>query len=1026
MAVLCVAILGSATFLFADSVWTGDGATNNWSDPANWSTNMVPLPADSVIFDGATSKESHIDAGFGGTIASITINGYAGSIYQERSLVITGDYSQSSGTFVAPPNLSFSVENSFSVSASAPAGFFRFTGSGVASNPILVYDVYGLQCMKNGSAFYFRLNDNIDASVTAKWRRGPGLDGFAPVGGTLGGGSFQHLLDGDGHTISNLYINITDTTQTYVGLLGYNMITVRNLGLVNCSITGPGPGAGSSPTFTGSIAGMNMGTISNCYNTGAVSSQSCAAGLAGRNQGSVSNSYNSGNISGSVAGGLTTDNTETGKISNCYNVGNVSSNTSLGNAGGLVGGANSGTVEYCHNAGNVTAGGTESGNRGGYAGGLVLWNYSIISNCYNTGAVAQINSNGNDGFAGGLVGWQQGTIKNSYNTGSVSGGHIPQSGGLVGFARSGKIYNSYNIGTVVGGGALVGDKAFGIEPASNCGYWTGAVGGPGACTAQYPEADRNAFTNPLHGVYTRTDLNTYNPWDFTNVWDMYTGSAGSSFPFFRWQVPSSAWTLNMTEMNWYQNAAPYNSTGAAVCQMILGYIREAVVPAPAVLTQNEIYEYGKSPAAYGPEMTPSEVDKALGHFDPYDSIVSNWSDSYDLLPDGNPYQGYNYTVDTYDPRVDADAINKYMRDICHWMAYTVTKEFWWMGGDLVAKPNTPAAIPIYGSYANWVAVKGCATSANPCPEPQTNPFNTPDFKVYGFWIKDPKINGIGQNTFKTAAECQATYFLPMATGDAYDGLFLQVAEPPSEMSQAAVEIPQPAADPANLVFIGVQPTAIEPVSDGGQLMAMSSLSPAPMKAAQKVATPVKKIKPLVKKQSWRDLVDKNLLSDPEAVAAFEGTKIGKSIFVERTDPGADYYLAPFYKRVKGKMLVSAVMILDSAEGYFREASWTDKPIAGELLKVDANDALRLVRNIITKDYLAQMRALPRTPAKTYVLRQRDLMRKYIGILRNMRYVNTALIWEPNGYSSSPYKPYWKIELDGQIWFVTQEMKVITK
>ena len=116
-AVSFVVIVGSAALLFADSVyWTGAGTTNKWSEAANWNTGTVPLAADSVIFDGTSGKESHIDAGFGGTIASITINGYLGNIYQDRSLAVTGDYSQSSGGFVSPPNLPFSVGNSFSVS----------------------------------------------------------------------------------------------------------------------------------------------------------------------------------------------------------------------------------------------------------------------------------------------------------------------------------------------------------------------------------------------------------------------------------------------------------------------------------------------------------------------------------------------------------------------------------------------------------------------------------------------------------------------------------------------------------------------------------------------------------------------------------------------------------------------------------------------------------------------------------------------------------------------------------------------
>ena len=472
------------------------------------------------------------------------------------------------------------------------------------------------------------------------------------------------------------------------------------------------------------------------------------------------------------------------------------------------------------------------------------------------------------------------------------------------------------------------------------------------------------------------------------------------------------WTLNMTEMNWYENAAPYNSTGAAACEMILNYIRSGA--GQPLLTQNQIYEYGKAPAAYGPELTPDEAEKALGHFDPYDYLVSNWSDSYNSLPDGNPFKGYNYCVETYDPGLDTDAINKYTRDICHWMAFTVTKEAWWKNGELVARPNTPAAIPIYGSYANWVAVKGCVTSENPCPAPHTAPWNTPNFTVYGFWMKDPRVSGIGQDTYKTAAECQSTYFLPLATGDAYNGLFLQVAEPPAEMSKAAIEIPTPTADLANLDFIGVK-AVTKDSGEGSQLMAMSLSVSAASKGASK---------PLIKKQSWRDLVDSHLLMDSEAVSAFENTKMGKAVFVDRTDEGADYYLVPFGKSVKGKFLASAVVILDGSAGYFKEASWTDKP--DELLKVSKNNALSLVRKSIVKNFLKEVRNLPKKPIKNYLLLEKELLRKYTQLLNGMRGADAVLVWEPNSYSASPYEPYWKIDYNGYVWYVTQEQKVISE
>ncbi|MGR3309274.1 MAG: glycoside hydrolase family 2 TIM barrel-domain containing protein, partial [Candidatus Brocadiales bacterium] len=454
-----------------------------------------------------------------------------------------------------------------------------------------------------------------------------------------------------------------------------------------------------------------------------------------------------------------------------------------------------------------------------------------------------------------------------------------------------------------------------------------------------------------------------------------------------------AWILNMTEMDWYENIASYYSTGAAVSQMILNYIREGADE--PTLTQDEIYEYARNPLPYdGTELNADEVDKALGHFDPYDYLVSNWADGYDSLPGGNPYQGYNYTVHTYDPS-EPDAMNEYIRDICHWMAYTVTQGNWWdPDGELVARPNTPAAVPIYGTYDHWVAVKGFVASENPVPDPRGNPWAGPDFTVYGLWMKDPLVTGIGQNTYKTAEECESTYFQPLATGDAYDGLLLQIAEPPMISSNyrfeitGKAEIKKHTQDLANLEFVGVM-AETGSYEDTDQVMAMS-LSTSSLEINEST----------IKKQSWRDLVDPYLLTDSEAVAAFQGTEMGESILVNRIDiGGSNYYLVPFNRLIEGESLASAVIVLDANGGYFKEASWTTEP--EKFLKVDKKRAIKL--------------AMKRQPVFIYTT-------KYTSYTQT---IEAELIWKPNGYSSSPYKPYWKVNINGRIWYVTQEGEVIS-
>jgi YVTN family beta-propeller protein len=431
----------------------------------------------------------------------------------------------------------------------------------------------------------------------------------------------------------------------------------------------------------------------------------------------------------------------------------------------------------------------------------------------------------------------------------------------------------------------------------------------------------------------------------------------------------SGWTLNMTTMNWYQNIAPYNSTGAATCQMILNYIREGA-RAP-LLTQDEIYVYARNPEpSNGAWLTPDEIDKALGHFDPYDSLVSNGYDGYDSLLGGNPYQGYNYTIHTYDPQ-DLNGMTDYMRDICHWMAYTVTQENWWdPDGALVARPNTPAALPIYGSYANWVAVKGCVTSENPVPDPRGNPWGSPDFTVYGFWMKDPQVTGIGQNTYKTAEECASTYFLPLATGDAYDGLLLQIAEPPEAMDTNEGRVQ------SGKVTIKKYSEVVE-------------------KNQANLAVASVRLLNVPAEKSWRDLVPQALLNDAEVVKAFSGTEMGKPILVRRTDDdNLSYYLVPFGLYSDSSFLSTGVVITDADTSYFKEASWTREP--EKFLRVNEERAIYLVKRKLK---------LTTTTSSS---------------------ISTELVWEPNSYSPSPYKPYWAVNVNGRIWYVTQDERIIAK
>ncbi|MEG2268819.1 MAG: hypothetical protein RSC68_31370, partial [Acinetobacter sp.] len=97
------------------------------------------------------------------------------------------------------------------------------------------------------------LGADIDAAATSGWNAGAG---FNPIGNNTT--NFSGILDGLGHTISNLTIN--RPTTDYVGLFGRtNGASIRNIGLLGGSVKGNGS--------VGGLVGYNNSSISNAYAT---------------------------------------------------------------------------------------------------------------------------------------------------------------------------------------------------------------------------------------------------------------------------------------------------------------------------------------------------------------------------------------------------------------------------------------------------------------------------------------------------------------------------------------------------------------------------------------------------------------------------------------------------------------------------------------------------------------------------------------------------------------------------------------
>ena len=184
----------------------------------------------------------------------------------------------------------------------------------------------------SGKTIYLENDITLDCDEDNQW---------TPIGSNTN--PFKGTFDGQGHTISGIYINNTEIRQ---GLFGYvDGEEIRNLSVANSYIRARG--------LVGGIVGVsNNGTVTNCSFSGVVSGtddEESIGGIIGYNgQGTVSNCSNSGTVRAegrsSSVGGIVGYNDHS-TVSNCSNTGTISG-TSL--VGGIVGNNSSGEVSECY------------------------------------------------------------------------------------------------------------------------------------------------------------------------------------------------------------------------------------------------------------------------------------------------------------------------------------------------------------------------------------------------------------------------------------------------------------------------------------------------------------------------------------------------------------------------------------------------------------------------------------------------------------------------------------------------------
>ena len=205
-----------------------------------------------------------------------------------------------------------------------------------------------------------------------------GEQSWEPIGN--GNYLYQGTFDGNGKTITNLYIN---ASQSYMGLFGdTHQSTIKNLTFVNANVT-------NTESDTGILVGragygstlQNIKISETCLLKGGDETGS----IAGQLYGNAYNCVNYATVQGKEdVGGLFGFHDRTGNsITACANYGNVTASSI--NAGGLVGKFYNGTIQDCANYGDV---------KGKWiAAGMAGYVYSgKIQNVFSYGSISATNS----------------------------------------------------------------------------------------------------------------------------------------------------------------------------------------------------------------------------------------------------------------------------------------------------------------------------------------------------------------------------------------------------------------------------------------------------------------------------------------------------------------------------------------------------------------------------------------------------------------------------------------------------------
>ena len=256
---------------------------------------------------------------------------------------------------------------------------------------------------------------------------------WVPIGNS--NKQYQGTFDGNGKTITNLYIN---ESQDNMGFFGYTYGgTIKNLTFEYANVT-------NTNNYAGVLVGKAFGgsTLQNIKisNTCQIKGGKYTGGIAGYLDGNAYNCVNCATVQGiQYIGGLCGYSRTGNSMTACANYGNVTASSS--GVGGLVGYFSGGTIQDCANYGDVKGTEMVAGMAGSVKNGKIqnVFSYGNISVTTKTQNVGMFFGYSSSGATEGLVAYYSGaklTVKGQEQTVKAFGNGTSSEDKATGFTET--------------------------------------------------------------------------------------------------------------------------------------------------------------------------------------------------------------------------------------------------------------------------------------------------------------------------------------------------------------------------------------------------------------------------------------------------------------------------------------------------------------------------------------------------------------------------------------------------------------